>query len=68
LGTGTSVSPRGGARGGLEQSPASWMAGNADAGLRRLLAASAERERERGCAKRGEGRAQVRAPRGGVNR
>jgi hypothetical protein len=28
LGTGTGVSPRGGARGGLEQSPASWMAGN----------------------------------------
>jgi hypothetical protein len=47
LGTGMVVSPRGGARGGLERSPASWMAGNAGAGLRRRLAAWAERER--GC-------------------
>jgi hypothetical protein len=45
LGTGTGVSPRGGARGGLEWSPASWMAGNAGAGLRRRLAAWAKRER-----------------------
>jgi hypothetical protein len=45
LGTGTGVSPRGGVRGGLGQSPASWMAGNAGAGLRRRLAAWAERER-----------------------
>jgi hypothetical protein len=39
LGTGTGVSPRDGARGGLERSPASWMAGNAGAGLWRRLAA-----------------------------
>jgi hypothetical protein len=45
LGTGTGVSPRGRARGGLERSPVSWMAGNAGAGLRRRLAAWAERER-----------------------
>jgi hypothetical protein len=45
LGMGTGVSHRGGARGGLERSPASWMAGNASAGLRRWLAAWAERER-----------------------
>jgi hypothetical protein len=51
LGTGTGVSPRGGARGGLEQSPASWMAGNAGAGLRRRLAVWAKRERGRSCAK-----------------
>jgi hypothetical protein len=31
----TDVSPPGGARGGLERSPASWMAGNAGADLRR---------------------------------
>jgi hypothetical protein len=31
--------------------PASWMVGNTGAGLRRRLAATAERERERGCAK-----------------
>jgi hypothetical protein len=47
LDTGMDVSPRGGARGGLEWSPASWMAGNAGAGLRQRLAAWAERER--GC-------------------
>jgi hypothetical protein len=35
LGTGTGVSPRGGARGGLGRSPVSWLAGNAGAGLRR---------------------------------
>jgi hypothetical protein len=45
LGTGTGVSPWGGARGGLERSPVSWMARNAGAGLRRRLAAWAERER-----------------------
>jgi hypothetical protein len=45
LGTGTSVSPRGGARGGLGRSPVSWMAGNTGAGLRRRLAAWVERER-----------------------
>jgi hypothetical protein len=45
LGTGTGVSPRGGARGGLERSSTSWMAGNAGAGLRRQLAAWAEHER-----------------------
>jgi hypothetical protein len=33
LGTGTGVSPSGGARGGLERSPTSWMAGNTGAGL-----------------------------------
>jgi hypothetical protein len=43
LGTGTGVSHRG----GLERSPASWMAGNAGAGLRRRLAAWAEGEAER---------------------
>jgi hypothetical protein len=32
------------------------MVGNADSGLRRRLAARAERERERGCEKLGEGR------------
>jgi hypothetical protein len=48
---GTGVSPRGGARGGLERSPASWMARNAGAGLRRRLAARAERERGRSCVK-----------------
>jgi hypothetical protein len=42
---GMGVSPRGGARGGLEQSPASWMAGNTGAGLQRRLAVWAERER-----------------------
>jgi hypothetical protein len=42
---GTSVSPRGEARGGLERSPASLMAGNEGVGLRRWLAAWAERER-----------------------
>jgi hypothetical protein len=35
--SGTGVSPRGGARGGLERSPASWMAGNVGTGLRRRL-------------------------------
>jgi hypothetical protein len=45
LGTGTGVSPRGGARGGLERSPASWMPGNTGAGLRRRLAVWVERER-----------------------
>jgi hypothetical protein len=42
---GANVSPQGRARGGLERSPASWMARNAGAGLRRWLAAWAERER-----------------------
>jgi hypothetical protein len=51
LGTGKGVSPRGGARGGLVRSPASWMAGEASAGLRRRLATWAERERGRSCAK-----------------
>jgi hypothetical protein len=51
LGTGKGVSPRGGARGGLARSPASWMAGEAGAGLRRCLAAWAERERGRSYAK-----------------
>jgi hypothetical protein len=45
LGTGTDVSPRGGARGGLARSPVSWMARNTSAGLRRRLAVRAERER-----------------------
>jgi hypothetical protein len=45
LGTGTGVLPRDGARGGLEWSPASWMAGNTGASLRRRLAAWAECER-----------------------
>jgi hypothetical protein len=45
LGMGTGVSPRGRARGGLERSPKSWMAGNTGAGLRRRLAAWVERER-----------------------
>jgi hypothetical protein len=36
---GTGVSPRGRTRGGLARSPASWMVGNAGAGLRQLLAA-----------------------------
>jgi hypothetical protein len=53
---GMGVSPRGGARGGLERSPASWMVGNAGSGLRRHLATRAERERGRGCVKCGEGR------------
>jgi hypothetical protein len=35
----------------LERSPASWMAGEAGAGLRRRLAARAERERGQSCAK-----------------
>jgi hypothetical protein len=48
---GTGVSPRGGARGGLERSPASLRAGNAGVGLRWRLAARAERERGRSCAK-----------------
>jgi hypothetical protein len=48
---GTGVSPRGGARGGSERSPASWMVGDASAGLRRRLAARAEHERGRGCVK-----------------
>jgi hypothetical protein len=51
LSTGRGVSPRGGARGGLARSPASWMVGNAGAGLQRCLAARAERERGRSCAK-----------------
>jgi hypothetical protein len=51
LGTGMGVSPQGGARGGLERSPASWIAGNAGTGLRRRLAERAERERGQGCAK-----------------
>jgi hypothetical protein len=42
---GTGVSPRGGALGGFERSPASWMAGNAGVGLQRRLAAWTERER-----------------------
>jgi hypothetical protein len=45
LGTGTGVSPRGGAWGGLKRSPASWMAENAGVGLWRWLTAWAERER-----------------------
>jgi hypothetical protein len=49
LGTRTGVSPRGGARGGLERSSASWMVGNAGAGLRWRLAAWAERERVKLC-------------------
>jgi hypothetical protein len=48
---GKGVSPQGGARGGLERSPASWMVEDVGAGLRRLLAARVERERGRGCAK-----------------
>ena len=51
LSTSKGVSPRGGARGGLAQSPASWMAGEVGAGLRWRLAAWAERERGRSCAK-----------------
>jgi hypothetical protein len=51
----TGVSPPGGAWGGLERSPTSWMAGNAGAGLRQRLAAWAKRERGRSCAKWGEG-------------
>jgi hypothetical protein len=47
---GTGVSPRGGAWGGLERSPASWMAGNVGTGIQRRLAARTERERGRGCA------------------
>jgi hypothetical protein len=35
LGTRTGVSPQGGARGGLERSPTSWMAENTGVGLRR---------------------------------
>jgi hypothetical protein len=45
------VSPRGGAREGLALSLASWMAGKAGVGLRRRLAAWAEQERGRKCAK-----------------
>jgi hypothetical protein len=45
LSTGKGVSPRGGAREGLGRSPASWLAGNVGAGLRRRLAVWAERER-----------------------
>jgi hypothetical protein len=48
---GTGVSPRGGVRVGLARSPASWMVENAGAGLRRRLAARAERERGQSCAK-----------------
>jgi hypothetical protein len=48
---GTGVSPQGGAREGLERSPASWLAGNTSAGLQRRLAARTERERGRGCVK-----------------
>jgi hypothetical protein len=51
LSTGKGVSPRGGARGGLARSLASWMVGNAGAGLRWRLAARAERERGQSCAK-----------------
>jgi hypothetical protein len=51
LSTGLGVSPRGGARGGLARSPASWMVGNTGMGLRRRLAARAKRERGRCCAK-----------------
>jgi hypothetical protein len=51
LGMETCVSPRGGARGGLARSPASWMVENAVVGLRWLLAAWAERERGRSYAK-----------------
>jgi hypothetical protein len=47
LSTGKGVSPRGGARGGLVRSPASWMVRNAGAGLRRRPAVRAERERGR---------------------
>jgi hypothetical protein len=52
---GMGVSPWGGAWGGLDRSSASWKAGNVGAGLRRRLAAWAERERGRGYVKRGEG-------------
>jgi hypothetical protein len=45
------VSPRG----GLERSSASWMTENTGTGLRPRLAAWAERERGRSCAKLGEG-------------
>jgi hypothetical protein len=45
LSTSKGVSPRGGAQGGLARSPASWMVGNAGAGLRRHVAVWAERER-----------------------
>jgi hypothetical protein len=48
---GTSVSPRGRARGGLARLPAGWTTGTAGAGHRRGRAAWAERERGRGCAK-----------------
>jgi hypothetical protein len=43
---GTGVSPRGEARGGLERSPASWMAGNAGAGLRQRRRGQSAREGE----------------------
>jgi hypothetical protein len=42
---GSGVSPRGGARGDLERSQVSWMAGNAGVGLQRWLAAWAECDR-----------------------
>jgi hypothetical protein len=51
LSTSKGVSPRGGARGGLARSPASWMVGNAGAGLQWRLAARAECERGQSCAK-----------------
>jgi hypothetical protein len=49
------VSPWGRAQGGLERSPASWMAGKAGVGLRQWLATRAERERGWSWAKWGEG-------------
>jgi hypothetical protein len=51
LSTGKGVSPRGGARGGLARSPASWMVENAGVGLRQRAAARAEREKGQCCAK-----------------
>jgi hypothetical protein len=45
LGTGTGVSPRGGARGGLARSPVCWIIENAGTGLQRRRATRAERER-----------------------
>jgi hypothetical protein len=51
LGMGTGVSPQVRAQGGLERSSASWMVGNAGAGLWRRLAGRAERERGQSYAK-----------------
>jgi hypothetical protein len=45
IGHGDRCLPQSGARGGLGRSPASWMVGDAGAGLRQRLAVRAERER-----------------------